>query len=633
MSSGVREFLRKSNVNIQTTPSPQSFGTSSSNSLTRDAKINMVRRQQFPDNINREIVNNSNYGEFAEFINYNNSPKPTTPGSSDELIISKLNPGMFNATVNKHFTSGTRINLKNILLKKPKDRTPIGSGLFIDTIDIKGIYGRFQTGFVHNKEYGAKGDLNKNYFSVQFNITISDGDETKGASVNFYKNGKMRFSGGFVGKNIEQQADLIRRYMVNTYSDGEAFLFNPFEYNNLSGQFRINGVFKDFVDLFKKLSSYGADNVSYTPEITPFMYVEYKGHKYILSKSGNIQISGASSPNKMISAYNNGMVLVRILYEMKQITITTSQIPTNNVIQKKKRVKTTVKKLTKNQVNALNIDNKKCMRMPKKELLHFAKTLGVVGIKNTTKKEDICKKIKKITNKKSLAIKNKNISLSGKNNKFKIDRSLCVNYSKTELLRVARILGIVVNANDTKLSLCKKIEKLRNNKIAVREAAAKAPIPKKPVLSRRNVAQKKKNDKKKQVVQKRGINDNTIKSDIIKLYGKRWMNKYKNIMPSINNDVKNVKAKINGLKRTNKMGVPFKMDADLIKKRMVERWKREREPSLEKKFIMNQINTSGVSPNKREQFRRAAANYIITHGPTKKELDKFKKVWINLRAK
>jgi protein tyrosine phosphatase len=114
---------------------------------------------------------------------------------------------------------------------------------------------------------------------------------------------------------------------------------------------------------------------------------------------------------------------------------------------------------------------------------------------------------------------------------------------------------------------------------------------------------------------------------------KRWMNKYKNIMPSINNDVKNVKAKINGLKRTNKMGVPFKMDVDLIKKRMVERWKREREPSLERKFIMNQINTNGISPNKREQFRRAATNYIITQGPTKKELNKFKKVWMNLRAK
>lgn len=647
MSSGVREFLRKSNVNIQTTPSPQissASTTSSVNSLTRNIEMNMVRRQQFPNSINKEVVNNTNYGEFAQFVynsENNNSPKSVPARSSDGLVISKLNPGMFNATVNKHFTSGSRINLKNILLKKPKDKTPIGSGLFIDTIDIKGIYGRFQTGFIRNKEYGAKGDLNKNYFSVQFNITVSDGNETKGASVNFYKNGKMRFSGGFVGTNIEQQADLIRRYMVNTYSDKEAFLFNPFEYNNLSGQFRINGVFRDFIGLAKRLFKYGVDSVSYESELSPFMYLQYKGHKYILSKAGNVQISGAAFPSNMVDAYNKGMDLVRILHEKGEIIITTSQIPMNDVVQKKKKVKTSTKmgnkKLTKNQVNALNVDNKKCMRMPKKELLHFARTLGVVGIKNTTKKEDICKQIKKITNSKSLTFKNtnknKNVPLSGKNNKFKIGRSLCGNYSKTELLRVAKILGVSVNANDTKITLCKKIEKIRNNKIAERAAKATNPVPQKPKVSRRNIAQKKKNDKKKQTMQKRGMSESAIKSDIVKLYGKRWMNKYKNVMPSINNDVKNVKARINKLKTTNKSGVPFKKDVDIIKKRMVQRWKQERERTLERNFIMKQINTNGVKPNKREQYRRAAVNYIMTHGPTKKELDKFKKTWINLRSK
>ena len=150
--------------------------------------------------------------------------------------------------------------------------------------------------FSHTREYGKRGDLNKDFFTVQLKVAISDDTESKGATINFYKNGKIRFSGGFIGSNISNQPELIRRFIVNNYSDKEAFLYTPFEYNNLSGQFRVNGIFKSMDTLTRKfVTSYGATDVKYEAELSPFMYLTYKGHKYILAKSGNIQISGASN--------------------------------------------------------------------------------------------------------------------------------------------------------------------------------------------------------------------------------------------------------------------------------------------------------------------------------------------------
>ena len=642
MSSGVKEFLRKSNVEIQTTPSPTATVSSSStntinNQLSRNIEMQMLRNQQFPNEIENSIVNNNNYGEFAQFVydsNDNNTSSTPSPVRNVGLVISKLNPGMFNATVNKHFSSGSRIDLKKILMVPIKPKTPIGDGLYIETKEIKGIYGRFQTGFISTKNYGQKGSLNRNYFSVQFTLDITDGNKKKGVSVNFYKNGKIRFSGGFVGTNIERQADLIRNYMVNTYTAKESFLYNPFEYNNLSGQFRVNGYFKNFNSLYSRfLKKYGGQSGKYEPELSPFMYLTYKDHKFILASSGNIQISGSTTPERMVDAYNKGMELMRMFHESGEIIIT-GNITNNTIVQNKKKVKSKVpKKLTPSQIKALKVDGKQCMRMPKPQLLHLAKTLGVVGIKNTTKKEEICKKIKAITNTKTTSFrntnKNKNVSLSGTNKTFKVGRSICSNYSKTELIRIAKILGIKVEDKDTKISLCTKIEQFRNKKVAPKPVNKATPKP-----SRKEVAQKKRNVKKDVVIKKRRLDEKSIKNDIVKLYGKRWMNKYKNVIPSINQDVKNVKSRLNTIKKTNKTtGVPFKRDADLIKKRMVNRWKRERERDLERKIIMTQINTRGINKNLANTFRRDATNYIMTHGPTKKQLEKYKNLWINLRKK
>ena len=282
MSQQLREFVKQSGVEVRPANSPSSVSTTASNNaLIRNIEAEMG----FPPRLEKNIMSNENYGEFAEFVTLSNSndnvnniiamaERPET--SPISFKVSKLNPGMFNATVNKDFSAETRINLKKILLKSPLPKTPIGEGLYIDTKEINGIYGRFTTGFSHTREYGKKGDLNKDFFTVQLKVVVSDGAESKGATVNFYKNGKIRFSGGFIGSNISNQPELIRRFMVNTYSEREAFLYSPFEYNNLSGQFRVNGVFKSMEALQRKLvSQYGATDVKYDPEISQFMYLTY----------------------------------------------------------------------------------------------------------------------------------------------------------------------------------------------------------------------------------------------------------------------------------------------------------------------------------------------------------------------
>jgi len=641
MSQQLKEFVRQSGVEVRPSNSPSSISTTNeNNALAREIEMELMEKQEFPPRLEKNIINNTNYGEFAEFLENSNNENNNNRIINNVLkeidapiqySPSKLNPGMFNATVNKNFDGETRINLKKILTKPPLPKSPIGEGLYIETKEINGIYGRFVTGFSHTREYGKKGDLNKPFFTVQLKIVVTNGTESKGATVNFYKNGKIRFSGGFIGTNIANQPELIRRFIVNTYSEKEAFLYSPFEYNNLSGQFRVNGIFRN-MDMLppKLLRQYGATDVKYEPELSPFMYVTHRGHKFILAKSGNIQISGASNPVNMLEAYNVGLDLAKSLYDNGEVSLTAS-VPkklVKKVVSSKK--KKTVS-LNKNQRVALKVDSKQCMRMAKPDLVDLAKKLGVVGITKSTKKDEICKKIKALTNTKTATFKNtnkkKNVTLSGTGNTFKVGRGVCTGYSKTELLRVAGILKIKLDAKETKATLCKKIEKARNAMIAPKPKSK----PKTPPPSRKEVAQQKKNVKRREVIKKRGLNDNSIRKDIVELYGKRWMARYKNVMPSLNNDVKEMKVRLNKLSSGNKRGIPFKKDVDLLKKRLVNRWKSERGRFLEKKVIMNQLNVNGVPKNLVTQYRSAATNYIMSRGPTAKQLELYKNAWIKAK--
>ena len=75
----------------------------------------------------------------------------------NELRVGKFRPGIYNGVVNKLFTTDDkRLDIKYILKQRPKGHAPISNGITVDVNEIKGIYGRFQTGAIHTKDFGLK---------------------------------------------------------------------------------------------------------------------------------------------------------------------------------------------------------------------------------------------------------------------------------------------------------------------------------------------------------------------------------------------------------------------------------------------------------------------------------------------
>jgi TATA-box binding protein (TBP) (component of TFIID and TFIIIB) len=691
MSQSVKEFVRQSGMDIR---SPDS---NSNNNFARELEEDMLKKQdrmarreeiargqQFfreptrPELVRRPPTGPPPRSRFAQYENnsplenefadlnidklVNNALKEPINTSefenmnlnpinefTDNLEISPLKPGMFNATINRAFGKDPRLDLIPIMMKKPLGKTPIGEGLYIDTREMRGIYGQFKTGFSHTKEAGPKGNINKTFASVQIMMTVSNGTESQSATFNIYRNGKVRFSGGFVGTNITTQPELIRRFVVENYTQKQPFLYSPIEYNNLSGQFSINGIFSNLTRASMKFSKYGS--VSYEPEITPMLYVTMNGYTLNISKSGTIQIIGAKSPAVMENAYKAISPLIREFYRDGDITLGVKAKPKRKTKAKKvspKKTKAVVKRgvpLSNSQINALKLDGKKCERMDKKELKDLARKMNIVnlriktesGTRDMTKKE-ICEAIKGKSKAKTATMrninKNKNVSLAGTNNTFRVGRKLCRDMKLDEIKRFAALLKINTNGKQTKDVLCKQIEKVRNN-------MTKPLPPTPPAPSKRQVQQTKAKqvvDKKIEVKAKKvGIDENSIRKDLTKLYSKTWMNRYK---PNLTQDIKNVKNAINKIGKQNRdktIGLPKKMVVDKIKKQMVSNWKMQRKRELEKKYITNMVNTNGLSNNLKNEYRRMAANYMMNmlnqkKQPTAKRMSEYKKRWLKTRA-
>jgi len=210
--------------------------------------------------------------------------------------------------------------------------------------------------------------------------------------------------------------------------------------------------------------------------------------------------------------------------------------------------------------------------------------------------------------------------------------------TKSELIRVAAILDITVNKKETKVGICKRIEMVRNrmNKAKTSPPPPPPPPPKHTKMAvRKNEAAAKRNVKRTETMKKRGIDDNSIRKDITKLYGVTWMNRYK---PNLNQDMRNMKSALNLINKKNVSGVVFKRDADKVKKVVVSQWKRDRRRELEKKYLMNNINVTGIAFNLRNDYKQAAANYIMTNlvnqkkKPTDKRMAAYRKYWSKFRS-
>ena len=452
----------------------------------------------------RQFVKNSNIQvQRSDTIPSMNTNTRENVPMFNELRLGKFRPGMYNALVNKLFTPETngdkRVNIKYILKQKPKGHASISDGITIDVNEIKGVYGRFQTGVIHTKDFGLKGNLDLDFSSAQFTGYVTNGIEKKNFSFNIYKTGKIRLSGGFLGsKNLKKQPESLRKYIIDTYTQKQGFLYNDISYNNIGGQFYTNANFElsKMTREFVKLRTWGVSFLQYEPEQAPFLYIKYKDRAFIFSTkttksgSGIVQIQGEDNPDEIEIAYNVGVELVKKLHEngytlglvnknvnANKISVVSGKLrastcpkprrppckegfetrknpqgydccfkkPKRKPSVKKKSIKRTKNmKITYDKEGIMKIGGLKCERLTKPVLLEVAKKLGVVGIKNKNKKDTICKALDKIEK---------------GNSNFKIDSKLCKDMKKEQLVSLAISKGIPVNDSDTVKILCQKLQK------------------------------------------------------------------------------------------------------------------------------------------------------------------------------
>ena len=547
-----------------------------------------------------------------QFVKNSNVSIQTTPSKKGGLKIGKFHPGMYNVLVNKKFSKDEkRVDLQYILKQKPKGHAQIAPGLTLDLNEIKGYYGRFQTGVIHTSNFGLKGDLNKEFFSVQLSGYTMDGTERKNFTFVIYSNGKIRFSGGFLGSsNLKKQPEALRKYLIDTYTQKQGFLYNEIEYNNIAGFFNTNVNFD--LTRISQQNPVKAQSISYESELTPFLYMTYKDHNFVLSTksgklgSGVVQVQGESDPDDLENAYKVGVDMVKLLHVlgytmglvnrnvnlpklpiMKSVKASTCPKPrrppckdgfevrknpqgSECCFKIPKKRGTTKKKATPKNVSisydkdgTMKIGGRKCDRLTKPVLLDVAKKLGVVGVRQKNTKNVICSALDAIE--------------KGTSN-LKIDGKLCRTMKKDQLIAMALSKGITIDDKDTVKMLCDKLQDKPNSPNSLANEMEYAL----KIKRSRNVTN-----------QRRKLNDTGIRNDLVRMYGKKWMTKYGKVM-DLDKNVRDVKRELNKAEKNNSLnvtsrnGVIRKMVANDIKKAMVKNMKLNQENTLKKKLLRNE---------------------------------------------
>ena len=547
-----------------------------------------------------------------QFVKNSNVSIQTTPSKKGGLKIGKFHPGMYNVLVNKKFSKDEkRVDLQYILKQKPKGHAQIAPGLTLDLNEIKGYYGRFQTGAIHTSNFGLKGDLNKEFFSVQLSGYTMDGTERKNFTFVIYSNGKIRFSGGFLGSsNLKKQPEALRKYLIDTYTQKQGFLYNEIEYNNIAGFFNTNVNFD--LTRISQQNPVKAQSISYESELTPFLYMTYKDHNFVLSTksgklgSGVVQVQGESDPDDLENAYKVGVDMVKLLHVlgytmglvnrnvnlpklpmMKSVKASTCpkprrppckdgfevrknpqgsdccfKIPKKRGVSKKKSTPKNVS-ISYDKDGTMKIGGRKCDRLTKPVLLDVAKKLGVVGVRQKNTKNVICSALDAIE--------------KGTSN-LKIDGKLCRKMKKDQLVAMALSKGITIDDKDTVKMLCDKLQNKPNSPNSLANEMEYALKMKRS----RNITN-----------QKRRLNDTGIRNDLVRMYGKKWMTKYGKVM-DLDKNVRDVKRELNKAEKNNSLnvttrnGVIRKMVANDIKKAMVKDMKLNQENTLKKKLLRNE---------------------------------------------
>jgi len=553
------------------------FENSNSNSNTPITSQNMIRRAPYLTNQERgalmtnamQLPRNKISTRIGEIAGAKLSRTNFT-----QLKISPLQLSIFNGMVNQTAKEGNyAVDVNSILYKNPHKQKPIapGSTLGIEVNSILLRYGRMAIGAKHTFTVKPSAN-NKNkhaHFLAEINGRIFENGMESKFMVKIYKNGKMQFSGGILNNNI-RHPEMIRKYIVDTYTPSSKFLYNPIKYVVLVGTFQANGVL-DLANIARAFSR--SRNASYEPELRPSLKMEHKNYGFQLFRSGKIQIMGAKTTNDLNSAYNVGSDLVKELNVMGLI----SNFKNMNFKPVAKKLRVVINKVAKNTGNTVSYFNKenskngkngvrigakKCATIPRPKLVAVAEKIGIVDITGRTTKPEICTKIKN--------------KVYGK---FTIKNKPCTSYTKEQLIPIAITKGVPISDSDTVETICKKLSIPKPLPVNVKkvEKATKA-------INTKVKAQGK-------VLEMRGLTNTKIKKDIEKLYGKKWLNTYRNVMPSLNSDVTELKKRINAANtKKNKAGVPFKIGINAIKRQTVSEWKMQRRKTLNNK--LNAMNNN-----------------------------------------
>jgi hypothetical protein len=213
------------------------FENSNSNSNTPLTSQNMIRRAPYLTNQERGALM-----ENAMQLPVNNINRrigaiagaKLSGTNFTQLRISPLQLSIFNGIVNQNAMDGNyAVDVNSILYKKPHKRKPIapGSTLGVEVNSILLRYGRMAIGAKHT--FTVKPNANaKNkhaHFLAEINGRIFENGLESKFMVKIYKNGKMQFSGGILNNNI-RHPEMIRKYIIDTYTPNSKFLYNPIKW-------------------------------------------------------------------------------------------------------------------------------------------------------------------------------------------------------------------------------------------------------------------------------------------------------------------------------------------------------------------------------------------------------------------
>jgi hypothetical protein len=502
--------------------------------LTDDERILLKKNLNADRNINAKMKNIVN--------------RKVAAVNKSALNISPLKLGFFNSIINGDTNKTIKVDVIDIFNRRPHGRKSIPrTNLEIEIKTLKLIHGKFQVGSEHSLS-GKFGNLNaaKNYFMVNIFANVYDGNASQGVNFRIYRSGKIHFSGGILNNELKHN-EHIHKFIVDNFTKKEPFLYNPIIYNNTVGQFNVNGTL-NLTGISRDFRLRG--KVSYEPELRAALTMKHSGTSFQLFNSGVVQIMGVTTEKGMTAGYKAGKELADQLHVMGLLR--PSKSPTGAGVVKRKPIKVVnmnmnVKNVVYNtNTNALKIGPKLCSKYFKHELVAIAKKFGIVNIKATVKKETLCDMIK--------------AHVFGT---FFVDGKPCLSYTKAKLLPMAIERGISVSDADTVKSICEKLSK-PNSRALTQPTQSKA------------------GDNKSEVRRiKRGLTNAGIKRNLVALYGNEWLNNYKEVMPSLNNNVEIVKKRINTMElKKNVTGLPFKQNINKLKRNTVRQWKRERRAKL-----------------------------------------------------